>query len=100
MVDVLLGTGRRKTSVARVMLSEGSGEYTFNGKNIDRKKFLYEIYLGVTHVIAPSSSMSSCKCDPSVSVVPSPSICSRIDLSVVALTPKSTPEYMVLTVDF
>ena len=35
MVDVLLGTGRRKTSVARVMLSEGSGEYTFNGKNIE-----------------------------------------------------------------
>ena len=36
MVDVLLGTGRRKTSVARVMLSEGSGEYTFNGKNIEQ----------------------------------------------------------------
>ena len=35
MVDVLLGTGRRKTSVARVLLSEGSGEYTFNGKNIE-----------------------------------------------------------------
>ena len=35
MEDVLLGTGRRKTSVARVMLSEGSGEYTFNGKNIE-----------------------------------------------------------------
>ncbi len=35
MVDVLVGTGRRKTSVARVMLSEGSGEYKFNGKNIE-----------------------------------------------------------------
>ena len=36
MEVVLLGTGRRKTSVARVMLSEGSGEYTFNGKNIEQ----------------------------------------------------------------
>ena len=35
MGDILLGTGRRKTSVARVMLSEGSGEYSFNGKNIE-----------------------------------------------------------------
>ncbi len=35
MSEVLLGTGRRKTSVARVRLSEGSGEYIFNGKKID-----------------------------------------------------------------
>ena len=35
MSKVLLGTGRRKTSVARVRLSEGSGQYIFNGKKID-----------------------------------------------------------------
>lgn len=35
MSEVLLGTGRRKTSVARVRLSEGSGDYIFNGKKID-----------------------------------------------------------------
>ena len=34
MSKVLLGTGRRKTSVARVRLSEGSGQYIFNGKKI------------------------------------------------------------------
>lgn len=32
---VYYGTGRRKSSVARVRLVEGSGKITINGKNID-----------------------------------------------------------------
>ena len=32
---VFYGTGRRKSSVARVRLVEGSGKITINGKNID-----------------------------------------------------------------
>ena len=35
MSQVILGTGRRKTSVARVMLSEGTGKFEFNGKSIE-----------------------------------------------------------------
>jgi len=30
---VFLGTGRRKTSTARVRLTEGSGKLTVNGRN-------------------------------------------------------------------
>lgn len=33
--NVFLGTGRRKTSVARVRLSEGSGKIVVNGKEAD-----------------------------------------------------------------
>tara|TARA_B100000900_G_C20536988_1_gene698814 strand:+ start:482 stop:871 length:390 start_codon:yes stop_codon:yes gene_type:complete len=36
MVDKFYGTGRRKTSVARVTLVEGTGKYTFNGKDISQ----------------------------------------------------------------
>ena len=32
---VYYGTGRRKSSVARVRLVEGSGKITINGKDID-----------------------------------------------------------------
>ncbi len=32
---VYYGTGRRKCSVARVRLVEGTGKITINGKNID-----------------------------------------------------------------
>ena len=35
MSKAILGTGRRKTSVARVMLSEGEGNFEFNGKTIE-----------------------------------------------------------------
>ncbi len=35
MSKIILGTGRRKTSVARVMLSEGEGNFEFNGKTIE-----------------------------------------------------------------
>ena len=35
MSKTILGTGRRKTSVARVMLSEGDGSFEFNGKSIE-----------------------------------------------------------------
>jgi small subunit ribosomal protein S9 len=33
---IFLGTGRRKTSTARVRLSEGSGKLTVNGREFDR----------------------------------------------------------------
>jgi len=36
MTEAILGTGRRKSSVARVRLTEGSGEYTFNGKTMEQ----------------------------------------------------------------
>jgi len=36
MANKFYGTGRRKTSVARVTLIEGSGKYTFNGKDISQ----------------------------------------------------------------
>ena len=35
MSKTILGTGRRKPSVARVMLSEGEGNFEFNGKTIE-----------------------------------------------------------------
>ena len=35
MSKTILGTGRRKTSVARVRLSEGEGNFEFNGKTIE-----------------------------------------------------------------
>jgi small subunit ribosomal protein S9 len=34
-VNLALGTGRRKTSVARVYLRAGSGAITVNGRNVD-----------------------------------------------------------------
>src|ERR1700750_3184078 len=34
--NVFLGTGRRKTSTARIRLSEGSGKLTVNGRDFDR----------------------------------------------------------------
>ncbi len=34
--NVFLGTGRRKTSTARVRLTEGSGKLTVNGREFDR----------------------------------------------------------------
>ncbi len=34
-MDQYLGTGRRKTSVARVYLRPGSGSVTINGRNVD-----------------------------------------------------------------
>ena len=33
--NVHIGTGRRKTAVARVRLTEGSGKFTVNGKDAD-----------------------------------------------------------------
>ena len=36
MVDKYYGTGRRKSSVARVTISEGSGKFTFNGKDFEQ----------------------------------------------------------------
>lgn len=34
-VNLGLGTGRRKTAVARVFLREGEGKITINGRNVD-----------------------------------------------------------------
>jgi small subunit ribosomal protein S9 len=34
-VDLVLGTGRRKTSIARVILRKGKGEITINGRKIE-----------------------------------------------------------------
>ena len=42
---VFYGTGRRKSSIARVRLVEGTGVITINGKNIDE-------YLGFNHKIS------------------------------------------------
>lgn len=36
MAKKFYGTGRRKTSVARVTLIEGSGSFTFNGKDLSQ----------------------------------------------------------------
>ena len=35
MSETIVATGRRKTSVARVMLSEGDGSCEFNGKTLE-----------------------------------------------------------------
>ena len=34
MPDNFYGTGRRKSSVARVTITEGNGKFTFNGKDL------------------------------------------------------------------
>lgn len=36
MADKYYGTGRRKSSVARVTISKGSGKFTFNGKDFEQ----------------------------------------------------------------
>mgnify|MGYP001427108848 FL=1 len=36
MADNYYGTGRRKSSVARVTISEGTGNFKFNGKNFEQ----------------------------------------------------------------
>ena len=36
MADNFYGTGRRNSSVARVTISEGNGNFTFNGKNFEQ----------------------------------------------------------------
>ena len=36
MSDSFYGTGRRKSSVARVTISEGNGNFTFNGKDFEQ----------------------------------------------------------------
>lgn len=35
MKDIAIGTGRRKTAVARVFLREGSGKIVVNGKDLN-----------------------------------------------------------------
>lgn len=45
--NLALGTGRRKTSVARVFLREGSGKIVVNGKDVDE----YFKNPGLTYVV-------------------------------------------------
>ncbi len=45
--NLALGTGRRKTSVARVFLREGSGKIVVNGKDVDE----YFANPGLTYVV-------------------------------------------------
>ena len=61
-----LGTGRRKTSVARVRLASGSGKVTVNGRALENY-FLTETHRGV--VLQPLSvTESSAKFDVQVNV--------------------------------
>ena len=43
MPDNFYGTGRRKSSVARVTITEGNGKFTFNGKDLEQ-------YLSLIHI--------------------------------------------------
>ena len=45
--NLALGTGRRKTSIARVYLREGNGKVTVNGKDVDE----YFKNPGLTYVV-------------------------------------------------
>jgi ribosomal protein S9 len=47
------GTGRRKSSVARVFMKKGNGQITINGKAIDD-------YFGRQTSMRPSTSRSTC----------------------------------------
>ena len=53
MANSFYGTGRRKTSVARVTLTEGTGKFTFNGKAVEQyfknKKEGFFIDVGCYH---------------------------------------------------
>jgi len=46
-INLSIGTGRRKTSVARVFLREGSGKITVNGREVDE----YFKNPGLTYVV-------------------------------------------------
>jgi len=46
-INLSIGTGRRKTSVARVFLREGSGKITVNGRDVDE----YFKNPGLTYVV-------------------------------------------------
>lgn len=46
-INLALGTGRRKTSVARVYLRQGSGKITVNGKDVEE----YFKNPGLTYVV-------------------------------------------------
>ena len=55
-IQEFLGTGRRKTAVARVRLAVGSGKFTVNGRTMD-KYFLTETQR--TQVLLPLSLTST-----------------------------------------
>ena len=38
--NIAIGTGRRKTAVARVFVRDGSGKVVVNGKDLSRREYL------------------------------------------------------------
>ena len=65
-IQEFLGTGRRKTAVARVRLAAGSGKFTVNGRTLD-KYFLTETQR--TQVLLPLSlTATAAKFDVRVNV--------------------------------
>ncbi len=65
-IQEFLGTGRRKTAVARVRLAAGSGKFTVNGRTMD-KYFLTETQR--TQVLLPLSlTATAAKFDVRVNV--------------------------------
>ena len=50
--EVFLGTGRRKSSIARVRLTEGKGKITINGKDIE-EYFGKQVYLDLFVKVIP-----------------------------------------------
>ena len=56
--DAFLGTGRRKSSIARVRLTDGKGKITINGKDIEeffgedllKRGFVYQQFISVAKV--------------------------------------------------
>ena len=55
---VYTGTGRRKSSIARVRLVEGSGKITINGKDIDEFFGLETLKVIVSHEESLQVSLS------------------------------------------
>ena len=55
---VFLGTGRRKSSVARVRLVEGTGKITINGKDIDEYLGLETLKVIVKQPLVATNTLS------------------------------------------
>lgn len=53
MADIYMGTGRRKTSTARVYLKPGSGKILINGKQYNEFNEYFENKVWTLHAIEP-----------------------------------------------
>jgi len=53
MADIYMGTGRRKTSTARVYLEPGSGKILINGKQYNEFNEYFENKVWTLHAIEP-----------------------------------------------